>query len=76
MPTQGTRNVTVAGELTLCSTNPVHQSLHSWGDVYVSYTISCCKHEHVILFQKNDARCRLSLGTRLMMGTQTSVEIS
>ena len=82
MPTQGTRNVTVAGELTLCSTNPVHQSklqnaiLHSWGEVYVSYTISCCKHEHVILFQKNDARCRLSLGTRLMMGTKTSVEIS
>ena len=78
MPTQGTRNVTVAGELTLCSTNPFHQSKlqnATWGEVYVSYTISCCKHEHVILFQKNDARCRLSLGTQLMMGTHTSVEL-
>ena len=28
----------------------------------------------MILFQKNDARCRLSLGTRLMMGIQTSVK--
>ena len=74
MPTQGTRNVTVAGELTLCSTNPVHQSKlqnATWGEVYVSYTISC-KHEHVILFQKNDASCRL---TQLMMGTHISVEL-
>ena len=65
MPTQGTRNVTVAGELTLCSTRHSTNQNYRTQHVYVSCTISCCKHEHVILFQKNDASCRL---TQLMMG--------
>ena len=75
MPTQGTRNVTVADTLqypTLHQSKLQNAILHSWGEVYVSYTISCCKHEHVLLFQKNDARCRL---TQLIMGTHTSVEL-
>ena len=75
MPTQGTRNVSVEPWRVNTMQYPtLHQSKlqnATWDEVYVSCTISC-KHEHVILFQKNDARCRL---TQLMMGTHTSVEL-
>ena len=71
MPTQGTRNVTVADTLQYPTLHQSKLQNATWGEVYVSYTISC-KHEHVILFQKNDASCRL---TQLIMGTHTSVEL-